>query len=103
MDYKSGDGIKGDEPGWDSVNLIDSQAIIIECRPINNVTEKVIISYKKTGEYDGEKINRYIIYKNISESLILKKCGTTYKVNGLNVYKPYVTVETLYKIINSEQ
>ncbi len=103
MDYKDDDGIEGDEPGWDSANLIDSPPRILNC---TNISDQIIdfdIIYKKIGQTNGKQIQKYMHYESVKEKLVLKKTGTTYKVGGLGIYEPYVRIRIFRNIELSNQ
>jgi hypothetical protein len=92
MDYTYDNGNEGDEPGWDSANLVESKPTMLKCRQYDDRQISITILYRKIGRADGDSIHLYKHAENNKETLMIRKTGTTYKVSGIGIYEPYVPI-----------
>ncbi len=99
MDYTDDDGNEGDEPGWDSANLVESKPIILKCSQNDDGQISIEILYRKIGQADGVSIHLYKHAENSKETLMIRKTGAAYKVSGIDIYEPYVPIGVIERLI----
>ena len=99
LTYKTEDGELGDEPGWDSVHLVDSATLpqINGCRAEQG-SFVISVEYVKVGEDNGGVVCTYGEPKHKTETLVVKLISGSYRIDGLQIYQPYTSLKVANKI-----